>query len=272
MNLKLSRQLRALMVLLLSISLCNYAYGGEVKAAVAANFTAAINQMAPVFETKTGHKIVASFGATGLLFAQIQNGAPFDVLLAADDTHFTPLLPTKLAVNDTAFIYSIGRVVLWKGGTGAGVENASTQQLTAALKDLRADQPGSGKLAIANPKTAPYGAAAVSAMQKLGVYDALQNQFVTGENIAQTQQFVESGAAAAGFVALAQIKTLPIEKQGQWWLVPAELHAPISQQAMLLSSGENNAAAKAFLAFLKSDEAITIMHRLGYSTPGKSTP
>jgi len=262
MNLKFYCRLRTVLVFLTSLSLSNYACSGEVKAAVAANFTAAINQMTPVFEKQTGHKLITSFGATGQLFAQVQNGAPFEVLLAADDIHFTPLLAERLAVKDTGFIYSIGRVVLWKGGAGTGVENASAAQLADALKAI-----GRGKLAIANPKTAPYGTAAVGAMQKLGVYDALQNQFVTGENIAQTQQFVESGAAAAGFIALAQIKALPAEKQGQWWLVPADLHAPISQQAMLLTKGENNDAAKAFLAFLKSDEAVKIMHQLGYSTP-----
>lgn len=242
--------------------LAQAANAAEVKAAVAANFTAAINRMAPVFAQKTGHTLVPSFGASGKLVTQIQNGAPFEVFLSADDTHYTPLQQSKLAVKNSAFIYSIGRVALWKHGAGSGNENPSTQQLITALQDI-----GTGKLAIANPKTAPYGAAAVDTMQKLGVYDALQKQFVTGENIAQTQQFVDSGAAAAGFIALAQVKSLPTDKQGQWWLVPANLHAPINQQAMLLTKGENNAAAKAFLEFLHSPAALNIIRELGYSTP-----
>ncbi|HEX4974908.1 MAG TPA: molybdate ABC transporter substrate-binding protein [Pseudomonadales bacterium] len=234
----------------------------EVKVAVAANFSAAIKALAPVFEQKTGHKVLPSFSASGQLFAQIQNGAPFDVFLSADDIHFATLQQNHLAVKDSAFIYAMGRVVLWQQGSSGGHEQVDAAALLGVLDSL-----GSGKIAIANPNTAPYGAAAVEVLQQLGRYDTLKNQFVMGENIAQTQQFVESGAVTTGFVALAQIISLPKAKQGQWWLVPENLHAPIKQQAMLLTKAENNQAANAFLLFLKTPEAIAIIHSFGYATP-----
>lgn len=234
----------------------------EVKVAVAANFSAAIKALAPVFEQKTGHKVLPSFSASGQLFAQIQNGAPFDVFLSADDIHFATLQQNHLAVKDSAFIYAMGRVVFWQQGSTGGQDMVDAIALLAAIDSVH-----SGKIAIANPKTAPYGMAAVEALQKLGRYEILKNRLIMGENIAQTQQFLESGAAAAGFVALAQVKSLPQLKQGQWWLVPSDLHKPINQQAMLLTRAENNVAAKAFLQFLQTPEAITTIHELGYTTP-----
>ncbi|MBI3897269.1 MAG: molybdate ABC transporter substrate-binding protein [Gammaproteobacteria bacterium] len=163
----------------------------EVNAAVAANFTAAMNRLVPEFERATGHKVVASFGATGKLYAQIKNGAPFDVLLAADDEHPKKLAQENLAVAATRFTYATGRLVLWSA--------------KPAIVDDRGTVLHNGEfahLAIANPKTAPYGSAAEQVMRKLGVWTRIEPRLVQGENIAQTFQFISTGNASLGFVAL----------------------------------------------------------------------
>lgn len=228
----------------------------EVKVAVAANFTAAIKKITPLFEAKTGHTLVASFGATGQLHAQISNGAPFDVLLAADDVHPPKIIEEGLGVPGSNFVYAIGKLALWSSDPKT-VDNEGKVLSTGSFD----------KLAIANPKTAPYGQAAVETLQALGLYDKLSGKFVTGENIAQAQQFVASGNAQLGFVALAQVLALPAEQRGSSWIVPEKLHQPIVQQAVLLKVGENNKAAQEFLVFLKSPAAIDVIRALGYE-PG----
>jgi molybdate transport system substrate-binding protein len=227
----------------------------EVKAAVAANFTGAIKQLAPLYEQKTGNKLVASFGATGQLYAQINNGAPFDVFLAADDTTPKKLIADGKAVADSYFIYARGRLALWSSTAGYVDDQGVI---------LKSDK--FSKIAIANPKTAPYGQAAIETLTKLNLLTQLQPKFVTGENIAQTQQFVSTGNAPLGFVALAQVKALASSERGSYWVVPAELHQPIEQGAVLLKT-EHAASANNFLTFLKSTEAIAIMRELGYEAP-----
>lgn len=228
-------------------------HADEVKAAVAANFTAAIKRLTPIFEQKTGHKLIASFGATGQLYAQINNGAPFDVFLSADDQ--TPQLLIKAGGADAAshFIYATGRLALWSGTPGYVDANGNI---------LRSDK--FSKIAIANPKTAPYGQAATEALTALGLLDKLSPKFVVGENIAQTQQFVSTGNVELGFIALAQVKALPAADRGSFWLVPANLHKPIEQGAVIVSASKNKEAAAAFLAFLKSPEANAVIRDLGY--------
>jgi len=240
---------------LLTLSLST-AHAAEVKAAVAANFTAAIKKLAPVFEKKTGHKLLASFGATGQLYAQIKNGAPFEVFLSADDTTPQKLINEGDAVTGSYFIYARGRLALWSSQPGYVDDQGAILQSDKFTR-----------LAIANPKTAPYGQAAIDALTALKLLDAVSPKFVTGENIAQTQQFVGSGNVPLGFIALAQVKALAPEDRGSWWVVPANLHQPIDQGAVLLSKAKDAEAACAFLAFLKSPEAIAIIRELGYETP-----
>lgn len=225
----------------------------EVKAAVAANFTVAIKRLTPIFEQKTGHTLIASFGATGQFFAQINNGAPFDVFLAADDEAPQELLKSGAAIASSHFIYATGRLALWSSTPG---------YVDADGKILNSDK--FAKIAIANPKTAPYGQAATEALTALGLLDKLSPKFVVGQNIAQTQQFVSTGNVELGFIALAQVKGLPASERGSYWLVPSTLHKPIEQGAVVLSSSKNNAAATAFLTFLKTPEAVAVIRELGY--------
>jgi molybdate transport system substrate-binding protein len=200
-----------------------------VKVAVAANFTEPVREIAPLFERTTGHGLVASFGANGQLFAQISQGAPFEVLLSADTATPRRLAADGLAVKDSQFTYALGRLVLYSRLAGF-VTDEST------LKAARFR-----KIALANPAVAPYGAAAYEAMLELGVHKALQGKIVQGLNIAQTLQFVETGNAELGFVALAQVATA---EGGSRWVVPAGLHAPITQDAVLLKAGAGNAAGR----------------------------
>ena len=229
----------------------NNAWAGETNVAVAANFTAPAKAIATAFEEKTGHKAVLSFGATGQFYAQIRQGAPFTVFLAADDETPRKAVEEGLAVGDSRFTYAIGRLVLWSRNP-ATVTGEDTLR-TAAFE----------KIAIANPALAPYGAAAVQAMKALGVHDALQPRIVQGNTIAQAHQFAATGNAEVGFVALSQV----IEAgEGSRWVVPDSLHAPIRQDAVLLKTGAADEAAKAFLAFLKGPEAGAVIARFGYGT------
>ena len=235
------------------IATVSFAAADEVKAAVAANFTVAIKRLTPIFEQKTGHKLLVSFGATGQLFAQINNGAPFDVFLAADDQAPQQLIKSGAAIASSHFIYATGRLALWSSTSG---------YVDADGKILNSDK--FVKIAIANPKTAPYGQAATEALIALGLFDKLSPKFVVGENISQTQQFVSTGNVELGFIALAQVKGLPASERGSYWLVPSTLHKPIGQGAVALSSTKNSEAATAFLAFLKTPEAVVVIRELGY--------
>lgn len=230
------------------------ATAAELTAAVAANFTTAIKRLAPDFERASGHRLRPSFGSTGKLYAQIKNGAPFDVFLAADATRPRLLETQGDAVAGTRFTYAVGRLVLWSPKAG--------------VVDARGDVLQTGnfaRLAIANAKTAPYGAAAEQALRRLGVWHRLEPRLVRGENITQTFQFVSTGNAPLGLVALAQVRALPATQQGSQWLVPAALHDPLRQDAVLLKHGADNVAARAFLAYLRSPKAQSIIQALGYS-------
>jgi len=252
-NLRMLRQISAAIILLF-LHVC--AHAAEVKAAVAANFTAAIGKLQPIFEKQTGHHLLPSFGATGQLYAQISNGAPFDVFLSADDKASAKLVKEAHAVAGSEFIYARGELALWSAEKG---------YVDGKGDVLKRNQ--YAHIAIANPDTAPYGLAAVQTLKKLELYDTVKAKFVQGDNIAQTQLFVASKNAPLGFIALAQVLALPDAERGSWWQVPANLHDPIDQQAVLLKTAEKNDAARAFLKFLQSPEAIKIIHDLGYSTP-----
>lgn len=230
------------------------AQAGEVRVAVAANFAGAMQKIAPAFEQATGHKALLSSGATGKFYAQIRAGAPFEVLLAADDETPAKLEQEGLAVAGSRYTYAIGQLVLWSARDG--------------LVDARGEVLRQGKfehLAVANPKLAPYGAAAVEALKALQLYDELAPRFVTGENIAQTQQFVATGNAELGFVALSQVYEGGKIKSGSAWIVPASLHTPIRQDAALLARGKDNPAARALLDYLRSEPARKLIAGYGYS-------
>lgn len=226
------------------------ASAAEVQVAVAANFTEPAKAIAAAFEASTHDHVALSFGSSGQFYTQIQHGAPFEVLLSADADRPERIEKEGLGVAGTRFSYAIGRLVLWSAMPGL------VDPKGAVLKGGRFE-----KLAIADPDAAPYGVAAVQTMQKLGVYDALQPRIVKGTSITQAYQFVKSGAAELGFVALAQVIADP---SGSRWLVPESDHAPIDQQAILLKPGADDPAAKVFLAFLKGGQARAIIKRFGY--------
>lgn len=225
------------------------AQAGETQVAVAANFAEPAAEIARLFAERTGHVARISLGASGQFLTQIGQGAPFEVFLSADAARPAQALAEGLAVEGTLFTYAIGALALWSADPDL-VRGPET------LAEGRFDH-----LAVADPKSAPYGAAAVEAMTRLGVYDALGPRIVQGANIAQTQQFVATGNAEVGFVALSQVVKV---EGGSRWEVPAELHAPILQDAVLLETGADNEAARAFVDFLRSPEALEVIRAYGY--------
>ncbi|WP_259661941.1 molybdate ABC transporter substrate-binding protein [Zwartia hollandica] len=226
---------------------------GEVSVAVASNFTAPMKVIAQAFERDTGHKAILSFGATGQFYAQIKNGAPFTVLLAADDETPARLEREGVAVLGTRFTYATGKVVLWS--KKADLVDAKGEILKTGKFD---------KLALANPKLAPYGAAAIQVLEKMNLTKQLGPKLVEASNIGQTFQFVSSGNAALGFVALSQVFENGKLKEGSGWVVPSNLYSPIKQDAVLLTSGKANGAAQALLQYLRSDKAKAIIVSFGY--------
>lgn len=232
---------------------CGVVQADEVQVAVAANFAAPMQQIAAAFEKDTGHRAVLSFGSTGKFHAQIRHGAPFAVLLAADDETPAQLVNDGLAVAGSRFTYAVGQLVLWSSQPGLVDDQG---------KVLRQTLPG--KLAIADPKLAPYGAAALQTMDRLNVLTRLRPQLVLGENIGQTFQFVQTGNAALGFVALSQLMAGGRIASGSAWVVPASWHDPIRQDAVQLKAGENNPAAKALLQYLRADAARQVIRAWGY--------
>ncbi len=230
------------------------ARAGEALIAVAANFTAAANELGTAFTTRTGHHLRFSFGSTGKLFAQIAFGAPFDAFLAADAARPAKAEAEGLAVPGSRFTYAVGRLALMSADPTL-VNDRGTVLATGTID----------RLALANPRTAPYGAAAVEVLRALGVYDRLRPALVQGDTVAQTLQFVMTGNVGLGFVARAQVVALG-DHGGSVWLVPPRLHGPIRQDAVLLSSGADTPAATAFLAFLRSAAAAEIVTAYGYLT------
>ena len=229
-------------------------HAGEVNVAVAANFAVPMQAIAQAFEHDTGHKTKLALGSTGKFYAQIKNGAPFAVLLAADDDTPARLEKEGLAVPGTRFTYATGRLALWSKQPQLVDSNGEV------LRSARVD-----KLAIADPRLAPYGAAAQEVMQKMGVWSAMRNKIVQGESIGQAFQFVNTDNAPLGFVALSQIWLDGRLTQGSAWVVPADWHTPIQQDAVLLVSGQHNPAAKALLQYLQSEPAIALIRRHGYA-------
>jgi len=250
--------LRLLLALAVSLSGA-LAQAGEVTVAVAANFTAPMQKIAQAFEQDTGHKAQLAFGATGKFYAQIKNGAPFAVLLAADDETPARLEKEGLAVAGTRFTYATGRLALWSKSPNLVDDKGEV------LRGDRLEKLGIHKIAIADPKLAPYGAAAMEVIHKLGVQARVTLKLVQGESIGQTFQFVNTENAQLGFVALSQISIDGRIMQGSAWVVPQSMHTPLKQDAVLLNAGKDNVAAAALLTYLQGDKAKAIIKSYGYA-------
>ena len=235
----------------LAISFASAAEATDVNAAVAANFTKVATDLAASFEKATGNHVNLSFGATGALYTQITQAAPFDVFLSADDKRTKTAIKDGFGVDGTDFTYAVGKVALY----------STTLDVTDGAAVLKAN--GFQHISIADPKAAPYGAAGMAVLDKLGLTDAVTPKIVTAENITQAQQFVDSGNAEVGFVALSQVIGKPAT---QVWLPPQEDYPVIAQNAVLLKVGADNQAAKDFLDYLKSDEAVAVIKAAGYET------
>lgn len=228
----------------------------EVRAAVAANFTAPMQEIAPLFERSSGHKVMLSFGSTGKFYAQIRNGAPFDVFVAADSKTPQKLDGDGLTVPGSRFVYALGKLVLW-----------SPQPGYVDDKGAVLSKGNFNKLSIGDPKLAVYGTAAQETLEKLGLWKGLLPRMVRGDNITQTYQFVATGNAELGFVALSQITKDGKVGKGSYWVVPAHYYNPIEQSAVQLSSAQD--AARAFLDFLKGPQAAAVIAKYGYELPGR---
>lgn len=246
--------LKPIMYLLLAIALVPPLGATEVSVAVASNFIAPMRQIAADFERDTGHKTRLAFGSTGQFYAQIKHGAPFSILLAADQSTPEKIEGESLGVSGTRFTYATGRLVLWSPRPGLVDDRGEVLRTTAFEK-----------IALANPKIAPYGAAAMEVMTRMGVTERLAPRRVEGASVAQAYQFVATGNAALGFVALSQVLdeggTL---RQGSAWIIPSSLHTPLRQDAILLNPGRNDRAARALLEYLRGETARTTLRRFGY--------
>lgn len=243
------RRVSLLLGLGLAALMSAQALAAEVSAAVAANFTKPAEELGAAFTAKTGDTVTFSFGATGQLYTQITQAAPFEVFLSADNKRPAQAVKEGFGVEGTVFTYAVGKVVLY----------APTLDVTDGEAVLKAN--AFQHISVADPKTAPYGAAGMETLDKLGLTEALTPKIVTGENISQALQFIDSGNAELGFVALSQVIDKPAT---QVWRVPAEYYSPILQDAVLTKAGEANPAAKAFLEFLQSDEGKAIIEKYGY--------
>jgi molybdate transport system substrate-binding protein len=247
---------RTIVLLLVAALTSTPSLAGEVHVAVAANFAAPMKLLASEFQRESGHRALVSLGATGQLAAQIRQGAPFGVLLAADATTPSKLASDGYALAETQRTYAIGRLVLWSRD--------------AHYVDTQGDLLRNGnfrRLAIANPKLAPYGAAATQTLSALGLREKLRSKIVEGANINQAFQFVASGNAELGFVSMSQVMREGRLQRGSAWIVPANLHEPIRQDVILLAKGQENPAAIALLRYLDSKPARDIIRRHGYELP-----
>ncbi len=238
------------------VSLCVSAQAAEVRVAVASNFAAPMQKIAQIFAQDTGHQAVLSIGSTGSLYAQIKHGAPFQLLLAADDETPEKIETEGLGIAGGRFTYAIGRLVLWSKQTGF-VDAHGT-----VLKSARFD-----RLAMANPKLAPYGLAAFETLTHMGLWAQVRPKLVQGENIAQTYQFVVSENAQLGFVAMSQLVSSGNMSQGSAWVVPANWHTPLRQEAIMLVNGKDAPAASALMQYLRSEKAKAVIRAHGYELP-----
>jgi len=249
MNPSLSRLVAALGASLFA----GLTHAAEVHIAVAANFSAPINEIAAAFEKASGHKVIAAFGPTGGLYTQIKHGAPFEVFLAADDSTPARLETEGEILAGSRFTYAIGKLVLW---------SASAGYVDAQGEVLRRNE--FNHLSIGNPKTAPYGLAATQVLARLGLSEAVKPKLVEGTNITQAYQFVATGNAELGFVALSQVFKDGQISGGSAWIVPEDMYEPIRQDAVILNKGKDNPAAAALVDYLKGPKAAAVIKSYGY--------
>jgi len=253
MTTRASRFARASLASLIAVFVSGAVLADEVQVAVAANFTAPIQAIAADFEKDTGHKLVAAYGATGQFYTQIKNGAPFEVFLSADDTTAEKLEKEGNTVKGSRFTYAIGTLALWSAKAGYVDGKGEVLQKNQFQH-----------LSIANPKAAPYGLAATQVLEKLKLTEATRAKLVEGQNITQAYQFVSTRNAELGFVALSQIYKDGKISSGSAWIVPADMHDPIKQDAVILNKGKDNPAARALVDYLKGPKAAAVITSYGY--------
>lgn len=230
----------------------------EIRVAAAADLQFVLTDLATQYEKQSGTKVSISFGSSGNFFAQLENGAPFDLFFSADSNYPRKLQAAGLTEPGTLAIYAKGRIALW---TSSGASFDFEKNGLSTLLDPRIQ-----KVAIANPEHAPYGRAAVAALKQAGLYDQLKPKLVIGENISQAAQFVQSGSAEAGIIALS-LALSPAMKDGHRWLVPENLYPPLDQSVVILKSSANKAASKSFLEFLHTPDAQSALSRYGFALP-----
>ncbi len=243
-------------ILLLCGLMSSPVQAGEVSVAVASNFAAPMERLAPLFQKESGHTLKVAPGASGKLYAQVKKGAAFDVFLSADEELPKRLMQEGAAVTGSRFVYATGRLVLW-----------SVQPGFVDDKGLVLNRGNFNLLAIPNPVNSPYGVAAKETLTKLIMWNALQRKLDKGDDVTETYRFAATERAELAFIPLSQVMHDGKIGAGSWWLVPPEMHNPIRQSAVLLTTAKDPAAAKAFLAFLKSDKAVKVMRGFGYEFP-----
>ena len=253
-NLRFKKYLRLHFVLLVCSMFAHVTQAGELRIAVASNFHSVMKELVMRFQQSTGHRVLVSLGSTGKHYAQISNGAPYDVFFAADKYRPKLLESAGIGISDSRFTYAVGRLVLWSSKPGYVGDKASI----IGTEDFRF-------IAIANPKLAPYGKAAQQVLEKKGLWAKYRSRIVTGENVLQAYKFVESGNAQMGFVAYSQIMNLSGKHKHSYLILDASLYEPIEQQAIMLNRTQESLA---FLEYIKSDEAREIIIRYGYDVPG----
>jgi molybdate transport system substrate-binding protein len=239
----------------------SFAFAQEITVAAAADMSAALPPLIDTYTKKTGRTVKLSFGASGNLTNQIRNGAPFDVFFSADEEYPEQLIAAGLASKETLYRYSVGRLVLW-------VPSDSPLDLWRLGINALLD-PSIKKISIANPAIAPYGRAAAAALRHFGIYDQVASRLVIGENISQAAQFVESGNAQAGLVALSHALSPAMKDKGRYWTVPLDAYPPLNQAAVVLSKSKQKDAARKFLRFVQSDEAIALLAKYGFTLPAE---
>ncbi len=249
------RKLQALLLLIAA----SYAAAQEISVAAAADMSSALPQLVETYTKNTGREVKLSFGSSGNLTTQIRNGAPYDVFFSADEEYPKQLIDAGLAEKDTLYRYAVGRLVLWVPNEVAiDVQNLGIR----ALLD-----PAVKKISIANPQHAPYGRAAEAALHHYGIYDQVSSRLVLGENVSQAAQFVESGNAQAGLIALSHALAPAMKASGRYWMVPLDAYPMLNQAAVVLSHSKQQKAARAFLEFLRTPGATSILTSYGFSLP-----
>jgi molybdate transport system substrate-binding protein len=243
---------------MLLITGVNVAVAEEITIAAASDLNFAFRDIVAEYEKTTGNHVRLSLGSSGNFFAQIQNGAPFDLYFSADIAYPRKLEEAALTVPGSLYQYAVGRIVLWAG-------HESRINVTQGFEVLR--EPTVKKVAIANPKHAPYGRAAVAAMEYFKVYDQVKDKLILGENISQAAQFIESGACDIGIIALSLAVAPAMKSKGTYWEIPVEAHSPLDQGAVILKSSKQQESAKQFLAFIKGERGQEIMKRYGFTVP-----